>query len=166
MCPSALTEDLHFNMSWFFNKLLHKQRAIAESRQRFRVGPLVILLKFLTNRAQKSINGGKKKKSAAYISSYFFCNQNFNFCTSAAVGYCFEFKNLPEISHNLSNPHGALCPVPFFFGLFFRRRRICCKQGMGRQRHTWGTRASQGHDSICVVSLRQIAGPPASGRAK
>lgn len=118
MCPSALTEDLHFNMSWFFNKLLHKQRAIAESRQRFRVGPLVILLKFLTNRAQKSINGGKKKKSAAYISSYFFCNQNFNFCTSAAVGYCFEFKNLPAISHNLSNPHGALCPVPFFFWSF------------------------------------------------
>lgn len=48
-----LTEDLHFDVSWLFNKLLHKQGSVPESRQGFRVGPLVILLKFLTNRQEK-----------------------------------------------------------------------------------------------------------------
>lgn len=46
---NALTEDLYFNVSWLFNKFLNKQRSVAESRQGFRVGPLVILLKFLTD---------------------------------------------------------------------------------------------------------------------
>lgn len=48
-----LTEDLHFDVSWLFNELLHKQGSVPESRQGFRVGPLVILLKFLTNRQEK-----------------------------------------------------------------------------------------------------------------
>lgn len=48
-----LTEDLHFNVSWLFNKLLNKQGSVSKSRQCFRVGPLVILLKFLKNRQEK-----------------------------------------------------------------------------------------------------------------
>lgn len=52
---SALTKDLYFNVSRFFNKLLNKQGSVPKSRQGFRVGPLVILLKFLTNRQEKSI---------------------------------------------------------------------------------------------------------------
>lgn len=48
-----LTKDLHFNVSWLFNKLLDKQGSVPKSSQCFRVGALVILLKFLTNRQEK-----------------------------------------------------------------------------------------------------------------
>lgn len=47
---SALTKDLYFNVPRLFNKFLDKQGSVPKSRQGFRVGPLVILLKFLTNK--------------------------------------------------------------------------------------------------------------------
>lgn len=50
----ALTKNLHFNVPWLFNELLNKQGPIAKSGQCFRVGPLVIFLKFLTNRQRMS----------------------------------------------------------------------------------------------------------------
>lgn len=52
---SALTQDLYFNVSRLFNELLNKQGSVPKSRQGLRVGPLVILLQFLTNTQEKSI---------------------------------------------------------------------------------------------------------------
>lgn len=52
---SALTQDLYFNVSRLFNELLNKQGSVPKSRQGLRVGPLVILLQFLTNTREKSI---------------------------------------------------------------------------------------------------------------
>lgn len=44
---NKLTQDLHFNVSGFFNELLHEQSTVSKRRQGLRVRTLIVLLQLL-----------------------------------------------------------------------------------------------------------------------
>ena len=49
-----LTQDLHLDVAWLLNELLHKQCAIPKGSQSLRVGPVVVLLQLLRGQARRA----------------------------------------------------------------------------------------------------------------
>lgn len=50
--PDALlTQDLHLDVAWLLDELLHEQRPVPEGGQSLRVGPGVVLLQLLGRQA-------------------------------------------------------------------------------------------------------------------
>ena len=106
-------------MSWLFQKLLDKQGSVPKSRQGFRVGPLVILLKFLTHRRERNpFKSELLSEKEEWVCMFFK-----EFCSLISATLSFFCFNLDLIFPSLSFTLDVVHIFPFFWHKFLHLLR-------------------------------------------